>query len=189
MTLPENIIFPLHSEMIDSNDPEALDNYLRELVFTLQTMYRKLAYGINGNIRADFSEPGRTWTPILRDTANAGTTFTYVHQIGWAFRQGIFVDVWADVEWSANTGDITGDMYLELPYKVARTNEMPFVGVLQPSIFAFTGGTECVINAISDTNRGEIWNTGDAFTTANQGSVAAGRIIIHIRYIGQHNEF
>lgn len=80
-------------------------------------------------------------------------------------------------------------MYLELPYKVAVTTEKPFVGLLQPSVFTFTGGTECVINAISDTYRGEIWNTGSAFTTANQGSVAAGHLIGHIRYIGQQDEY
>lgn len=188
MTVPQTIILPLHSEQIKSGKPEALDKYMRELIFSLQRMYEDLAQGINGDIRADFSEPNRQWTPILKDTANAGTTFTYDHQIGWVLRQGIFVDVWGDLKWTANTGAITGNMYVELPYKVAVTEQKPFVGVVQPSIFTYTGGTECVINAIDDTYRGEIWNTGSGFTTANQGSVAAGHLIFHIRYIAQAEE-
>jgi hypothetical protein len=188
MTVPSNIILPVHSEQIKSGNPESLDRYFRELIFSLQRMYEQLAQGINGDIRANFSEPNRRWTPILKDTANSGTTFTYDHQIGWVLRQGIFVDVWYDIKWTANSGAITGNMYVELPYKVAVTEEKPFVGVVQPSIFTYTGGTECVINAIDDTYRGEIWNCGSGFTTANQGSVAAGQLIGHIRYIGQAEE-
>ncbi len=188
MTINPNIILPLHSEQILSGNPEELDRYFRELIFTLQGMYEDLAQGINGDIRADFSEPNRQWTPILKDSANSGTTFTYDHQKGWVLRQGIIVDVWFDVKWTANSGAITGNMYVELPYKVAVTDQKPFVGVAQPSIFTYTGGTECVLNAISDTYRCEVWNTGSAFTTANQGSVAAGQLIGHIRYIGQQDE-
>ena len=186
MTLPSSIVFPLHSDMIMTGEAKDLDKYMRELIFSLQRMYEDLAQGINGDIRADFSEESKTWSPILKDTANAGTTFTYDHQIGWVLRQVIMVDVFWDIKWTANTGAIAGNMYVELPYKVAVTNQMPFVGVAQPSIFTFTGGTECVINAISDTFRAEVWNTGDAFTTANQGSVAAGQLIAHIRYVGQN---
>lgn len=189
MTVETSIILPLHTDKIRSQRPEDLESYFRELIFTLTRMYERLAQGINGDIRASFLEPDRNWTPIIKDTANSGTTFTYDHQVGWVYRKGLLVDVWFDVEWTANTGAITGNMYLELPYKVAVTTEKPFVGLLQPSVFTFTGGTECVINAISDTYRGEIWNTGSAFTTANQGSVAAGHLIGHIRYIGQQDEY
>lgn len=188
MTLPTNIIFPMQSDLIKGLDLKDMNKYLMELTFTLQRMYEELAQGINGDIRADWSQENRTWTPILKDTANSGTTFTYDHQIGWVYRQGLLVDVWGDVKWTANSGAITGNMYIELPYKVALTDQKPFVGVVQPSIFTYTGGTECVMNAISDTYRGEIWNCGSAFTTANQGSVAAGQLIFHIRYIGQGNE-
>lgn len=188
MTVNSNIILPLHDEKIRSGNPEELDKYIRELIFSLQRMYENLAQGINGDIRADFLEPNRRWTPTLKDTANSGTTFTYDHQKGWVHRQGIFVDCWFDIKWTANSGAITGNMYVELPYKVAVTDEKPFVGVAQPSIFTYTGGTECVLNAISDTYRCEVWNTGSAFTTANQGSVAAGQLIGHIRYVGQQDE-
>ena len=39
MTIPSNIILPLHSEMVKSGKPDDLDKYLRELIFSLQTMY------------------------------------------------------------------------------------------------------------------------------------------------------
>jgi len=184
VTVPENIIFPLHTELLRSNKPEDLEKYMREFVSSLQEMYEQLAYGINGDIRSDTFQPNQRWTPIVKDTANSGTTFTYDHQTGWVYRQGIITDVWCDVQWTANSGAITGNMYIELPYKVSLTNNIPFVGVVQPSVFAFTGGTACVANAISNTYRAEIWNTGTGFTTANQGSVSAGRIIMHLRYIG-----
>lgn len=188
-TVNTNIIFPLHGDMIRSGKPEDLEKYLRELIFTLQRMYENLAQGINGDIRANFLEPDRKWTPVLKDTANSGTTFTYDHQIGWVFRQGIFVDVWTDIKWTGNTGAITGNMYVELPYKVAVTSQKPFVGVVQTSAITYTGGTGCVVNAISNTYRAEIWNVGTGFTTANQGSVASGQLIFHIRYVSQGEEF
>jgi hypothetical protein len=188
MSVPSTIQFPFHTDRILSGDSKDLEKYLRELTFSLQRMYEDLAQGINGDIRANVLEPNRRWTPVLKDTGNAGTTFTYVHQIGWVYRQGLMVDSWFDVRWSSNSGAITGNMYVELPYQVAVTSEKPFVGVLQPSIFAYTAGTECVINAISDTYRCEVWNVGDGFTTANQDSKAAGQLIGHIRYIGQSDE-
>lgn len=188
MTIPETIILPRVSEQLLAGGGGALVAYLRELTFSLQSMYEQVAWGVNGDIFTDASEPSTAWSPIVKDTVNPATTFTYAHQTGWVYRNGIFVDVWFDVAWTANTGAITGNMYVELPYQVALTNDAPFVGVLQPSTFAFTGGTECVLNAVSDTYRAEVWNTGTGFATANQGSVAAGGLIGFVRYPGQEDE-
>lgn len=182
MTLPINIKFP------PVQQSENLNKYLEELTISLEEMYEDLAQTINGDIFANAFIGSENWTPVLKDSANAATTFTYDHQIGWCLRQGLITDCWFDVKWTANSGAITGNMFVELPYKVALTDEKPFIGICQPSIFAFTGGTACVLNAISDTYRCEVWNTGDGFTTANQGSVAAGQLIGHIRYIGQEIE-
>ncbi len=187
MTLPINSILPLHSEKIKAGGDD-LDKYIRELVFTLQRQYEDVAQAVNGDFRRDVDEGNRKFQPTIKDTAKPGTTFTYDHQVGIVLRTGILVDLWFDVEWIANSGDITGNMFLELPYKVAITKEKPFVGVLQASVFTYTGGTECVINAQSNTFRGEIWNTGDGFPTANQGSVAAGHLIGNLRYVGQQIE-
>ena len=186
MTLPTNIILPFQNDSLDSNDPKDVQKYLQELKFSLQSMYEDIAQAVNGSIRSNYGIGRQNWNPTLQGTTNPGS-FTYTHRAGWSLRQGILVDVWGDVLWSA-TGGATGGLFVELPYKAALTNNMPFVGVVQPSGFAYTGGTEVVINAISDTFRGEFWNTGSGFVTARQSVVTSGRLIFHIRYIGQQNE-
>lgn len=185
MTVPSTINFPVQDELRNNPNPAHLQKYMLELIFQLQDMYQQLAQGINGDIIADFTESPFTWTPTIFDSGDTTTTFTYTHQHGWALRQGLLVDCWFDVSWSAASAGLTGNLYLQLPYKVAVTNQKPFVGVVQPSGITYTGGTECVINAISDTFKGEIWNVGSGFTTANQAAVTSGQLIGHIRYIGQ----
>ena len=186
MTIPSNITLPLHSERILADDPKELDKYFRELIKSLQDMYSTLAQGLNGNMRTSFSAENRMYTPTLSGSLTP-EDFTYTHQVGWVLRQGIIVDVWFDVLWS-EVGTSAGNLILTLPYTVAVTNQRPFVGVLQPSAFAFTGGTECVITGISNTFNAEIMNTGDGFPTNNQLVVATGRLIGHLRYIGKENE-
>jgi hypothetical protein len=181
MTLPTTTILPLHSERIKEGG-EDLDSYLRELVFTLQRQYEDIAQAVNGDIRNDVSQGSKQFLPTLNGSTPG--TFTYTKQVGWVLRQGLMVDVWGDVAWSS-AGTAAGNLFVELPYKVAISETMPFVGIVQPSAVVYTGGTGIVINAIGDTYRGEFWNVGDGFTTANQSVVAAGRLIFHIRYLGQ----
>jgi len=186
LTLPTNIILPLRIEQIQSGRPEDMESYLRDLNLSLQQMYEQLAQGINGDIRSDFGVGRQLWTPVLQGSSASGT-FTYTNQSGWSLRQGLTTDVWGDVAWSS-AGTAAGNLYVELPYKVALSNDKPFVGVVQSSAITYTGGTNIEVNAISNTFRGEFWNSGSGFTTANQAVVASGQLIYHIRYIGQANE-
>lgn len=185
MSVPTNWIFPLHAEKILSENGEQQEQHWREFIFTLQRMYEQLSQGINGTLRADTFPGSQQWTPVLQG-GTAGT-FTYTHQVGWVLRRGIIVDVWFDVAWTA-AGTAAGNLYLQLPYIVAKSLQKPFVGVVQSSTLAYTGGTGIVINAIPNTYRGEFWNVGSGFATANQAVVATGQLIGHIRYIGQGNE-
>lgn len=185
MTLPTTIILPLRPETI-LHDFDDVNNYLRELTVALQDMYEELANNVNGQISADSLVQREQWTPTLAGTTVAGS-FTYSHQVGWALRQGLITDVWFDVKWTA-TGGATGNLYLELPYQVAVSNQKPFVGVCQPSGITFSGGTGMVVNGIPDTYRAEFWNVGSGFTTANQAVVSSGQVIGHLRYIGVENE-
>lgn len=190
MTLPQTIILPLHTDRIESGEPDELSSYIRDLVFELQTMYSNLADAINGSTRADYDITRSSWTPILKGSTTAGT-FTYTHQVGFSFRQGLMVDLWFDVAWTSS-GTAAGNLVLELPYKVTKVstaNTKPFMGAVQPSNVAFTGGTGIVINAIPNNFNGEFWNIGDGFVTANQLVVGSGQLIGHIRYIGVQNEF
>lgn len=158
-------------------------------------MYEDMAQSINGDMRGAFGTANENWTPILKGTSVTGT-FTYTHQVGWALRQGLLVDCWYDVAWTGS-GTAAGNLYVELPYEVASSNQdssvsaslqTPFVGVVQSSTLAYTGGTGIVLNAIPNTFRGEFWNVGTAFATANQAVVAAGRLIGHVRYLGHGYE-
>lgn len=183
MTLPSNIIFPLRGDFSDFND---IDRYLRDLTFELQRMYENVAQGVNGDIRASAFTQRNQWVPVLNGTTVDGT-FTYTHQVGWVLRRGLWVDVFGDVEWT-NAGTAAGNLFVTLPYRVANSDEMPFVGVVQPSGITFTGGTAIQINCISQTFRGELWNSGSAFPTANQAVVGSGRLIFHVRYLGVSDE-
>lgn len=183
MTLPTNIIFPLRGDFSDYKD---IDRYLRDLTFELQRMYENISNTVNGDIKSSAYSQRNRWNPTLKGTTVAGT-FTYNHQIGWVLRRGIWIDVFGDISWSS-AGTAAGSLYVELPYKVALSDQMPFVGVVQPSAVAYTAGTDMVVNAISNTYRGEFWCTGNAVTTTNQLVTASGRVIFHLRYLGVADE-
>lgn len=185
MTIPINLNLPAISDEAVST-PSGMVQYLKDLTYDIEKMYDEVSDGVNGNLSTNDSVGQSAFTPTILDSADEDTTFTYDHQIGWVLRKGLFVDIWFDVKWSAVlTGTVNGTMEIELPYKVAKTEQKPFVGVLQSSVFAYTAGTECVINARSNTFILDVWNVGDGFTTANQGSVSAGHLIGNIRYVGQ----
>lgn len=181
MSLPENIIFPLRSSSDDS--PE--NKYLTDLIYELTNMYERIAENVNGSIRNNADVTGAKWTPTLQGSTSG--SFTYSSQIGWSLRQGLFSNVWFDITWSATTA--SGNLYVELPYKVTKSSQTPFVGVIQDSSMTYTGGySKLVINGIPNTYRGEIWECGDGVATQNKPVEAAGRLIGHIFYIGLEDE-
>lgn len=181
MTLPEQLQLPLDEELIKSTEAEDHYEYLSRLVIRLQDMYEDLVDVINGDIEE--------FTPTLKDT-DTDATYTYTNQSGWYLRQGLLVDFWFDVEWSAiATGTPTGNLYIELPYQVFFANQMPFSNALQTSTVDYAGGSILSINAIPSTFRGEIWTSTSAATTANiSANTTAGRLMGHIRYVGDLNE-
>ncbi len=184
MTLPSHIIFPLRKDL---SDPSDINRYVVDLTYVLQRMYEDLAQGINGDIRASSFTERNQWTPVLKGTTADGT-FTYTHQVGWALRQGLLVDTWFDIDWTSS-GGATGDLYIELPYKVAITDQKPFSSALQTSTIDYGAGmTVLAVNAISNTFRGEIWSSGSGLSTTNISVETAGQLIGHIRYIGTQNE-
>ena len=180
MSLPTSIDLPLR---VDYKDNEDIDRYLRDLVYELQEMYEKITDNVNGFIRNDADVEQSQWTPTLNGTVDG--TFTYTQQVGWSIRQGIYTELFADVSWTATTA--TGNLYLELPYRVTVSNGMPFVGTVQSSNVAYLGNY-LVINAIPNTYRGEIYSVTPALATANLAVPASGRLIIHSRFVGLEDE-
>jgi hypothetical protein len=184
MTLPINNILPMRT---DFKSVEDVDRYIRDLVFALQQRDEQVVSVVNGDIRGNAFTQRQNWKPVLKGSVTPGT-FTYTQQIGWVLRQGTITDVWFDVAWSS-AGAAAGNLYVELPYKVALSDQMPFVGVCQPSDIDYGAGhTDIVVNAIPSSYRGEFWVTGSTATTANLGVAASGRLIGHVRYIGVQNE-
>lgn len=185
MTLPTNNLYPIVNTSFRDN--EEIRKYLRDLIFALEERDSQLADAINGDIRSNAFVQREQWTPVLKGSVTAGT-FTYTQQVGWVFRQGLFVDVWFDIIWTANAG-AAGNLYVELPYKVALSSGKPFVGPLQTATIAYGAGhTVLTINAIPNTFRGEIWASGSAVATANIAVAAAGQLIGHVRYLGVADE-
>ncbi len=90
---------------------------------------------------------------------------------------------------AAASGAAAGNLFLELPYEVANSEEKPFSSALQTSTIAYgAGNTVLSINAIPTTFRGEIWSSGSGVVTANVAVAPAGQLIGHVRYIGVANE-
>ena len=187
MTLPINSNLPPYTIRVEE-DKESLSKYLGDLSDGLERMYDDIVNVVNGTFRQNGQVGNLNWSPVLKGTTIPGT-FTYTHQIGKVLRQGLITDCWFDVEWPS-AGAATGNLALTLPYKVALVDEMPFVGILQISNVTLTAGTNLVINGISNSFNGEFWCVGDGVATANQtiADSGSGRIIGHIRYIGQNDE-
>lgn len=178
MTLPQQIHLPLSDSLIESQDPKDLRRYLSDLVRELEEMYEEMTREINGDIQE--------FPPVLKDT-DTSSTYDYDHQSGWYLRQNLIVDYWFDVQWSAiSSGTPTGNLYIELPYIPFNAQQMPFSSALQTSTIAYGGGSILSINAIPETFRGEIWSSGSGLSTTNiSANTGSGRLIGHIRYIGE----
>ena len=184
MTLPTTNVYPLVTTFRSADD---INKYLRDLVFALEDRDDQIADAINGEIRGNAFVQRENWTPTLKGATTPGS-FTYTQQVGWVFRQGLFTDVWFDIIWT-NSGAAAGNLYVELPYRVALSNGKPFVGTLQTSTINYGAGQSVLtINAIPNTYRGEVWSSGSTTATANIAVAAAGQLIGHVRYIGVADE-
>lgn len=184
MTIPDRQIYNLPSG-------DNMDKYIEQFVKTLQDRDEEVVTTLNGHIKGSAFTQRNKWTPVLEDTADTDTIYTYDHQVGWVYRQGLLTDVWFDVKWTRiDSGTPSGNLYVELPYEVATSDQKPFVGVIQSATLAYgTGQTLLTVNAIPGTYRGEIWSSGSGNATANiSATTAAGHLIGHVRYIGKRDE-
>ena len=192
MTLPANLDFSLLNIDTPVLDSENIITHSRDIAEQTQNAYQDIAINFNGFNKTSFLDNDGTlnrlenWTPTLKGTSTAGT-FTYTSQNGWAFRQGLLVDIWFDIIWTGS-GTAAGNLYVELPYKVARIDGKPFTGTIQSSSITYATGTYMVCNSIPNTYRCEIWTAGSGATTANRTVVSSGQLIGSIRYMGILNE-
>jgi len=95
-----------------------LANNLEDHTEKIKEMYNTLSSSVNGT--------ATSFDPVLTGSTTAGTP-TYTTQEGWYYIQGIIVDYWFNVVWSAwATG--AGDIQLGLPYTVYNTVTNLWVG-------------------------------------------------------------
>ncbi len=181
MTLPTDIILPLQTDLIAAGDPKALELYLRQLVEALTESYRITAENVNGSIQQ--------WTPTVYGLTTAGTAISYPRQTGWYRRSGIITELWFDVSWTGHTG--TGGIAILLPFKAAKSENSPWVGVIQ-SVSAsnvFTAGyTYLVWNPQQDSTEGRIVQCGSGLATTAMPISASGGYAGYIQYLGQEFE-
>lgn len=149
---------------------------INQLSAQLENIYRDLIIGINGDIRQ--------WNPTLYGTSTAGAT-TYVHRSCWSWRRGLLVQLWLDIEWSAASG--TGGIGIELPYKVAKSDNQPFVGFVENTGgLDFTNGyTYLTWRAEPDSFDSAIRESGDGVSSQELAIANSGRLTGYITYIGQ----
>lgn len=187
MTLGVDSRVPDPPQDLEKN-PQTATKYLRELGTEFKKAYREIAENSNGDTLWNYGNNERKWEPEVFGVSTAGEgTYSADKQIGWAFRQGLMTDIWFDITWTGHTG--SGNMYVQLPYTVAKSNEKPFVGTIQASSIAFAGSaTYLVLNAIPDTLRAEVWSCTTSAATANIALPTTGHIIGHVRYIGKRQD-
>ena len=184
MTLPINYKLP---EVNEDQTPEEMNSYLKDLIFELQNMYERMAQNINGTIRNNRFVDGSEWVPILKPSGISGT-ITYTNQTGWVLRQGLMTDVWFTVNWTG-IGTSTGNIFLDLPYKVTKTIPDPFIGTALTGGQTFTvGHTGIVSLAVRDTFLMAISSYGTGLGASNVPLAASGFVAGHVRYIGVENE-
>jgi hypothetical protein len=180
MTLKTDLILP---EPTDFTDAPA--EYVERLVNELEDMYEEVANNVNGTFRNDAFVDGSEWIPTLIGSSTAGT-FTYTSQYGWVYRQGLLIDVWGQISWSASTA--TGNLIVELPYLVTRTSGNAFIGTCITSGITYGSGTCVAISAISNTFTANITLYGSGISSSNLSVTSSGTISFHLRYIGVSDE-
>ena len=137
---------------------------------------------VRGKFRTSDSSREEQWKPIIVGIAGEGTgVYSTTNQSGFVYRQNQLVDCFFDVVWTAHTG--TGSLALQLPYKVAKASNLPFVGVVQSSTLAFSG--YLVLSAQPNDDKAILMQCTSGGATTAIAIAAAGRLQGSIRYVGQ----
>lgn len=179
MTLPTDIILP---EPQDFTENPAV--FVDDLVNSLQEMYENITNSFNGTFRNNTDIDGTQWVPSLNGSV-AGT-FSYISstgQLGWVFRQGIMVDVWGHIAWSATTA--SGTLSINLPYEVINADSsLLFTGECNTSGITFSTGTAASVTAIPGTFTANIYTYGSGIALTQMTVPSSGALNFHLRYIG-----
>ena len=178
MTLPTEWIFPLNEERLHSRNVQDIGDYVEELVTTLTAMYSQVSQAVNGDIKEFIPQVFGLTTPGVG---------TYSIQDGWVLRQGLMVDVWFAVSWTAHTG--SGQAYIQLPYKVKNSLSEPFAGQVYGQYNYIADYTGMFSLAHPNTFQNALFVEGPVGIGASPLQLlTSGTLFGHIRYIGQEIE-
>lgn len=157
----------------------------KEMVVVLQDMYEDLANHINGDHEyVSFDASNQTQViPLVSGSSTPGTG-TYADRVVYHVRKGLETQMWFDIEWTGHTG--AGDLIVNLPYEVASSELMPFVGVLEiHNITLSSGYTYATVSCQPSTFDGLIHENGSAQPTQPIALSTSGRIKGYVSYIGK----
>jgi len=144
----------------------------------LITSFRDIASTVNGRFEQ--------FTPTVYGSGTAGTP-TYTAQTGWYFRQGLMVDVWFTVSWSAFGGGGAGNLRLQLPYTSFDSGSPFYVGTCSDENLTYqhVNHTHVVPIVNNNTIYAEFVSSGSGIARGWIPVQATGAIFGHIRYLGQ----
>jgi len=184
MSLPLTFKLPeIRNREFDPNVRE----YLEDLTTELQSMYEQMAFNVNGSIRNYAETDGSQWTPTIAGSTSTGT-ITYSTQYGFSIRKGIYTTVHFQVSWTA-IGGSTGNLILQLPYKVALSSGTPFVGSCFTNTLTFPAGCTAVsIYANPNSTNAFFRAYGSGITSSNISIQNSGSFAGTISYIGIEDE-
>ena len=185
MTLPSNIIFPLHTDKIFSLEPEEQQKQWEEMIFTLQQMYEDIVGVVNGDTTyIEFPIADQTQkVPLISGSTVAGVGVYGIREM-WQLRNGLICKIWFDIAWTDHDG--TGNMIVNLPWRVALSQLTPFIGIIESDDITFGGIlTQLTINCEPDSFNGNIIASGTGAASAPVVMEPAGRLKGYVTYIGK----
>lgn len=157
MTLPLSVILPEESG---------------ELSDEMTKIYGDIANSVNGKFES--------WLPIIEGSTTAGAG-TYTIQRGYYYRQGIMVDCWFTITWTAHSG--AGNFLVKLPFKIRNSYDY-WPGIVIDSEITYPSGTKLALSGNNGTFHAALVACGAGIASASVVLDVAGSLTGHIRYIG-----
>ena len=179
MTLPINITLPLDVFLIKSEDPDALYQYMKKLVYVLGTQIQETNQVVNVTLTV---KDNQSYPFIIGSIAEGTAIFT--NSVLWTRRSNLFTQGWFDITWSGHTG--TGNLLIQVPYFSQPSAQFPYVGTIEPNGITFGAGyTYLTANILPETNTIEIHQCGSGMVVTPLALPASGSLRGSIMYVGQ----
>jgi hypothetical protein len=184
MTLPTNITLPLIPELIVSDNPNDLYDYMKTLVFNISIFLQQTNIAVNGSTQVYVPATA----PFISYPFIVGSTIpgiaTYTNTMLRVNRINLMNFVFFDITWSGHTG--TGNLLITSPYFSQPTLQMPYVGIVESDGITYDAGyTYLTLNCIPNTNTIQVDENGSGLPLKALAIPASGHLRGTIIYAGQ----